>query len=62
MAFAADKVIVEVEELVEVGELSPQEIDVPAPIVDMVYVKTGPVREFCNVWKRAKAKAEGGAK
>ena len=44
------------------GALSPQEIDVPAPIVDMVYVKTGPVGEFCNVWKSAKEKAEGGAK
>ena len=62
MAFASDTVIVEVEELVEVGELSPQEIDVPAPIVDMVYVKIGPVGEFCNVWKRAKEKTEGGAK
>ena len=62
MAFASDTVIVEVEELVETGELSPEEIDVPAPIIDMVYVKTGPVGEFCNVWKRAKEKSEGGAK
>ena len=35
MAFAADIVIVEVEELVEVGELGPDDIDVPAPIIDM---------------------------
>lgn len=31
MAMAADLVIVEVEELVEIGELGPDEIDVPAP-------------------------------
>lgn len=60
MAFASDTVIVEAEELVEIGELSPKEIDIPAPIVDMVYVKTGAVGEFCNTWK--KAKAEGGTK
>jgi len=70
MAYAADVVIVEVEELVEVGELGPEEIDIPAPIVDMVYVKTGEKRAFCPMWKRAmakaaakaKAKAEGGKK
>ena len=62
MAFASDTVIVETDELVEVGDLSPEEIDIPAPIVDMVYEKTGTVGEFCNTWKKAKAKAEGGMK
>lgn len=62
MAFAADIVIVEVEELVEVGELGPDEIDVPAPITDMVYVRTGEKKPFCPMWQRARAKAEGGGK
>jgi acetate CoA/acetoacetate CoA-transferase alpha subunit len=58
MALAADLVIVEVEELVEVGELEPDQIDVPAPIIDMVYVRTGEKKPFCPMWQRAKAKAE----
>lgn len=58
IAYAADFVIVEVEDLVEVGELGPEEIDVPAPIVDMVYVRTGEKRPLCPMWQRAKAKAE----
>ena len=58
MAFAADVVIAEVEELVEIGELGPDEIDVPAPLVDMVYVRTGEKKPFCPMWQRAKAKAE----
>lgn len=62
MAFAADTVIVEVEELVEVGELGPDEIDVAAPIIDMVYVRTGEKKPFCPMWQRAKAKAEAKAK
>lgn len=62
MAFAADTVIVEVEELVEVGELGPDEIDVAAPIIDMVYVRTGEKKPICPMWQRAKAKAEGGKK
>lgn len=62
MAFAADTVIVEVEELVEVGELGPGEIDVAAPIINMVYVKTGEKKPFCPMWQRAQAKAEGGKK
>ncbi len=62
MCYASDLVIVEAEELVEVGELGPQEINVPSPVVDMIYVKQGPVGEFCNVWKRARDKAKGGAK
>lgn len=60
MAFAADTVIVEVENLVEVGELGPEDIDVAAPIIDMVYVRTGEKKPFCPMWQRAKAKAEGG--
>ena len=55
---AADYVIAEVEELVEIGELGPEEIDVPAPIIDMVYVRTGEKRPLCPMWKRLKAKAE----
>ncbi len=64
MAMAADTVIVEVEELVEIGELGPDEIDVPAPIVDMIYVRQGEKRPLPNSWKRQiaklQAKAEGG--
>lgn len=62
MALAADLVIAEVEELVEVGELGPDDIDVPAPIVDMVYVRTGEKKPFCPMWQRAKAKAEAKAR
>ena len=61
MAYAADFVIVEAEELVEVGELDPEEIDVAAPIIDMVYVRTGEKKPFCLVWQRGKAKAEAKA-
>ena len=60
MAYAAYTVIVEVEELVEVGELGPDDVDVAAPIIDMVYVRTGEKKPFCPMWQRAKAKAEGG--
>ena len=60
MAMAADTVIVEVEEIVEVGELGPEEIDVPAPVIDMIYERTGEKRPMCPMWQRAKAKAEGG--
>lgn len=60
MAFAADLVIAEVEELVELGELGPEEIQVPAPVVDMVYVRTGETQHMCPMWQRLKAKAEGG--
>lgn len=61
MALAADIVIAEVEELVEIGELGPDEIDVPAPIVDMVYVRQGEKKPFCPMWQRNKAKAEAKA-
>lgn len=60
MAFAADLVIVEAEELVEIGELSPEEIDVPAPIIDMVYVRNGNIRHICPLWQHLKEK--GGVK
>lgn len=60
MAFAADLVIAEVEELVGLGELGPEEIQVPAPVVDMIYVRTGETRHMCPMWQRLKAKAEGG--
>ncbi len=62
MAFAADLVIAEVEELVEVGGLGPDEIDIAAPVIDMVYVRTGEKKPLCPMWQRAKAKAEGGRK
>ncbi len=62
MALAADFVIAEVEELVEVGALDPDSVDVPAPIVDMVYVRKGEKKPFCPMWQRAKAKAESKAK
>lgn len=58
MAMAADTVIVEVEEIVEVGELGPEEIDVPAPVIDMIYERTGEKRPMCPMWQRAKAKAK----
>ncbi len=35
---------------------------VPAPIVDMVYVRTGEKRPLCPMWQRAKAKAEAKAR
>ena len=41
MAMAADLVIVEADELVELGELDSDDIHVPAPIVDMIYVRQG---------------------
>lgn len=62
IAYAADFVIAEVEDLVELGDLTPEQIDVPAPIIDMVYVRTGEKKPLCPMWQRAKAKAEGGKK
>ncbi len=61
MAYAADVVICEVEEIVEVGELAPDEIDIPAPVIDMIYVRKGEKKPFCPMWQRAKAKAEAAA-
>ena len=60
-AYAADYVVCEVEEIVEVGELSPDEIDIPAPIIDALSVRKGEKKPFCPMWKRAKAKAEAKA-
>ncbi len=64
MAMAADYVIVEVEELVEVGELGPDEIDVPYPVVDMLYVRQGEARPMFPSWARQieKIKAKEAAK
>lgn len=59
MALAADVVVVEVENLVEVGQLAPDEIDIPAPIVDKVYLRTGEKKPFCPMWKRAMEKEVG---
>ncbi len=57
MAFAGDLVIVEAEELVEIGELGPNDINVPAPLVDMIYVREGDnVRHVCPLWQRLKQK------
>ncbi len=52
MAMAADLVIVEVEELVEIGELDPEQIHVPAPIVDMLYIRQGEKRPMHLNWQR----------
>ncbi len=52
MAMAADLVIVEVEELVEIGELDPERIHVPAPIVDMLYIRQGEKRPMHLNWQR----------
>lgn len=41
MALAADKVLVEVEELVEVGEIDPDEVMVPGVVVDRIVLKGG---------------------
>ena len=48
MAMAADLVIVEVEEVVEIGELDPEKVIIQAPVVDMVYVRQG---EKAPLWK-----------
>ena len=61
MCYAADCVIVEVEELVEPGELDPDAIDIPAPVVDMIYVRKGEKKPFCPMWQRAVAKAKAKA-
>ena len=48
MAMAADLVIAEVEEIVEIGELDPEKVIVQAPVVDMVYLRQG---EKAPLWK-----------
>lgn len=60
MAMAADLVIVEVEELVEIGALDPDEIDVPGALVDMLYLRQGEKRPLPLSWQRLKAEQEGG--
>ena len=42
-------------------ELGPDEIDIPAPLVSMVYVRKGEKKPFCPMWKRAIAKAQAKA-
>ena len=59
LALAGDICVAEVEELVDV--LDPDDIDVPAPVVDMIYVRKGEKKPFCPMWQRAKAKAEAKA-
>lgn len=56
IALAADCVIAEVEELVDVGELTPDAIDTPAVLVDMVYVRTGEKRPVPPSWQRMREK------
>lgn len=64
MAMAADLVIVEVEELVEIGELDPEKIIVQAPVVDMVYVRQGEKNPMWPSWQAQidKLKAKEAAK
>lgn len=62
IAYAADFVAVEVEEVVDVGGLSPEQIDVPAPIIDMVYQRQGERRYICPMWQKAMKKAAEKAK
>jgi len=52
MAMAADLVIAEVEELVEIGELNQELIHVSAPVVDMLYVRKGEKRPMHPNWQR----------
>lgn len=60
MVYAGSTVIVETEELVPIGTLSPSEIDVPAPIVDMVYVRKSKEKHLCPRWVEAIEKFKGG--
>jgi acetate CoA/acetoacetate CoA-transferase alpha subunit len=41
MAMAADKVIVEAEELVEIGDIEPENVRIPGILVDYIVVKEG---------------------
>lgn len=61
LGLAANLLIVEAETLVEVGEIGPEEIALPAPVVDMVYVRTGEKRPMPIRWQKLQAKAKGGA-
>lgn len=62
IAYAADFVAAEVEEIVPVGQLLPEEIAIPAPVVDMVYERQGEKRFICPMWKKARARAEAKAR
>ncbi|WP_297281007.1 CoA transferase subunit A [uncultured Anaerococcus sp.] len=59
MALAAKFPIFEVDELVEIGELGYDEIDVIAPVTGLVYVKEKE-REIPLAWKRISEKESGG--
>lgn len=52
MSMAADFVIAEVEELVEIGELDNELIHVAAPVVDMLYIRQGEKRPMHPNWQR----------
>ena len=64
MAMAADLVIFEVEEVVEIGELDPEKIIAQAPVVDMVYVRQGEKNPIWPSWQAQidKIKAKQAAK
>ena len=64
IAMAADLVVAEVPELVEIGELDPEKVIVQAPIVDMVYVRQGEKRPLWPAWEAQinKIKAKEAAK
>lgn len=62
IAYAADFVAAEVEEIVPVGQLLPEKIAIPAPVVDMVYERQGEKRFICPMWKKARARAEAKAR
>lgn len=51
MAMAADHVIVETEQLVEIGSMDPNHVHTPGPFVDAV-VETGPLPEVYGVVER----------
>lgn len=59
MALAAKFPIFEVEELVEIGELGPTEIDVVAPITGLVYLKRKK-RKLPIAWEKIAIKEKGG--
>lgn len=61
MAMAADLVIVEVDELVEIGSLDPDDIHVSAPVVDMLYVRQGEKHPIPKAWlRRLEQQSKGG--
>ena len=64
MAMAADKVIVEAEELVEIGELDPEKVIIQGPVCDMIYVRQGEKKPMWGFWQKQidKIKAKQAAK